>query len=45
MLLYCNNINGDYQKDSRVLSKFVPNKTFGPLLDILPNNFIFLKTF
>ena len=24
---------------------FVPNKSFGQLLDISPNNFIFLKTF
>ena len=25
--------------------KFVPNKSFGQLLDISPKNFIFLKTF
>ena len=36
--------NKDYQQDSRVLYVFVPNKSFGQLLDISPNNFIFLKT-
>ena len=25
--------------------KFVPNKSFGQLVDILPKDFIFLKTF
>ena len=34
-----------YQQNSRVSYTFVPNKLFGQLLDILPNNFIFLKTF
>ena len=33
-----------YQQDSRVLCTFVPNKSFDQLLDILPKNFIFLKT-
>ena len=32
------------QQDSRVLYIFVPNKLFGPLLDISPENFISLKT-
>ena len=35
----------DYQQDSRVLYTFIPNKSFGQLLDISPKNFIFLKTF
>ena len=34
-----------YQHDSRVLYTFVPNKSFGSLLDISPSNHIFLKTF
>ena len=38
-------MNNDYQQYSRVLYTFVPNKSFGQLLDISPNNFIFLKTF
>ena len=33
-----------YQQDSRVLCTFVPNKSFDQLIDILPKNFIFLKT-
>ena len=32
------NENGDYQQDSRVLYTFVPNKSFGQLLDISPKN-------
>ena len=38
-------MNNDYQQYSRVLYTFVPNKSFGQLLDISPNNFTFLKTF
>ena len=34
-----------YQQNSRVLYTFVPNKSFGQLLDISPKNSIFLKTF
>ena len=33
-----------YQQDSTVFYTFVPNKLFGQILDILPQNFIFLKT-
>ena len=35
-LVHCNNINNDYQHDSRVLYTFVPNKPFGSLLEISP---------
>ena len=45
VLVHCNIANNDYQQDSRVLYTFVANKSFDQLLDILPNNFIFLKTF
>ena len=45
VLIHCNIVNNDYQQDSRVLYTFVPNKSFGQLLDISPKNFIFLKTF
>ena len=38
-------VNSDYQQDSQVLYTFVPNKSFGSLLDISPSNHIFLKTF
>ena len=36
-------VNNNYQQKLRVLYTFVPNKSFGQLLDISPNNFIFLK--
>ena len=45
LLVHCNMVNNDYQHDSRVLYTFVPNKSFGSLLDISPSNHIFLKTF
>ena len=45
VLVHCNMINNDYQQDSRVLYTFVPNNSFGSLLDISPSNHIFLKTF
>ena len=32
--VHCNIVNNDYQQDLRVLHKFVPNKSFGQLLDI-----------
>ena len=40
-----NIVNNDYQKDSRALYTFVPNKRFGSLLEISPTNHIILKTF
>ena len=36
VLVHCNMVNNDYQQDSRVLYTFVPNKSFGSLLDISP---------
>ena len=33
------------QQVSRVVYTFVPNKSFGQLLDISPKSFIFLETF
>ena len=45
VLVHCNFVNNDYQQDSRVLYTFVPNKSFGSLLEISPTNHIFLKTF
>ena len=43
-VVHCNIFNNDYQQDSNVLYTFVPNKSFGQLLDISPKNFIFLKS-
>ena len=45
VLIHCNIVNTFYQEDSRVLHTFVPNKLYGQLLNILPNNFIFWKPF
>ena len=45
LLVHCNLVNNDYQKDSRILFTFVPNKAFGSLLEISPTIHIFLKTF
>ena len=44
VLIYCNIVNNNYQQDLRVLYTFVPNKSFGQLLDISPKIFIFLKS-
>ena len=41
----CNVFNNDHQDSSRVLYIFVPNRSFGKLLDISPKSLIFLKTF
>ena len=45
VLVHCNLVNNNYQQDSRILYTFVPNKTFGSLLEISPTNYVFLKTF
>ena len=33
VLIYWNNVNNDFQQDSRVLYIFIPNESFGQLLD------------
>ena len=45
VLVHCDIVNNDYQQQSRVLYKFVPNKPFGSLLEISPTNHVFFKTF
>ena len=45
VLVRFNNVNNDYQQDSRVLYIFVPNESFGQLLEISPKNAKVLKTF
>ena len=45
VLIHCNLVDNDYQQDSRILYAFVPNKTFGSLLEISPTNHVFLKRF
>ena len=41
VLVQCNFVIDHYQQDSEVLYTFIPNKSFGQLLDISPRNFIF----
>ena len=45
VLIHCNIVNNYCQQNSRVLEAFVPNKSFGQLLQISPKNFIFLRRF
>ena len=45
VLVYCNIVWNNYRHDWRAFYIFVPNKSFGKLLDTSPKNFIFLKTF
>ena len=45
VLVHCNIVNNNDQRNSRVLYTFVPNKSFVQLLDISPKKFIFLKTY
>ena len=45
VLIHCRIVNNDYQQDSRVLYLFVPNESFGQLLNISPKSFMFLKAF
>ena len=44
VLVHFNNFNNNHQQNSRVLYTFVPNKSFGQLLDMSPTNFTFLKS-
>ena len=42
VLVHCNIVNNNYPQDSRVyIYTFIPNKSFGQLLDISPKNLIF----
>ena len=43
--VHCNIVSNNYQHNSGVLYAFIPNKSFGQILDISPKNFIFSKTF
>ena len=44
ILLHCNLVNNSYQKASKVLFTFVPNKQFGQLITISPHLLTMLKT-
>ena len=45
VLIRFNVVNDSYQQNLRVLYTFVPNKSFGQLLDISLKFFLFLKAF
>ena len=45
VLIHCNIVNKDYQKDSRVLNTFVLKKLFGQLQDISLKKIIFWETY
>ena len=45
VLNHCNVVNNDYEKDSRVLYTYAPDKPFGTLLEISSTNHAFLKSF
>ena len=40
-LVQCSIVNNNYQRNSRVLYRFVQNKSFGQLLEISSTNFIY----
>ena len=44
VLEHCNLVNNSYQKASRLLFTFVPNKQYGQLISISSYSLIFLKT-
>ena len=45
VLVHCNIVNNNYLQNSRVLYTFVPDKSFGQLLDISSKNFFIFKSF
>ena len=45
VLMNCKMVHKEYQQNLRIFYEFVPNKSFGQLLDISPKDFIFLNTF
>ena len=45
VLVYYNYVNIDYERNPSVWYTFIPDISFGQLLDISPKNFIFLKSF
>ena len=44
VLVICNLVNSNYQKASKVLFTFVPNKQFGQLITISSHSLAILKT-
>ena len=44
VLVHCNLVKNNYQHTSKVLFTFVPNKTFGQLINIPPHAFTIMNT-
>ena len=42
VLIHCNIVNNNYRHNSIVLCEFAPNKSFGQLLDIPQNIYIYI---
>ena len=45
VLVYCKILKNKYQRESWVLPAFVPNDSFGQLLNILPKNHVYTEKF
>ena len=43
VLVHCNIVKSDYQRDIRIWYVFAPSKYFGQLIDISPKSFDFSK--
>ena len=44
VIVYCNLVNNNYEKASKALFTFVPNKEFGQLITIMPHSLTMLNT-
>ena len=44
VLVHCNLVGNDYQRTSKVLFSFVPNKQFGQLINISPHFLTMMNT-
>ena len=45
VIVQCNLVDNQYQQKSEVLYTFTPNKSYTHLLNVEPNNLVFLKTY
>ena len=45
VLVQCNLVDNQYQQKSEILYTFMPNKSYGYLLNVELNNLVFLKTY
>ena len=43
-LVQCNLVDNQYQRKSKILYTFTPNKSHAYLLNVEPSNLVFLKT-